>query len=81
MSEQGWRYHANLELNGVDPDGEEPPDEVLARSDTLDDVELIRRNGNWDVSIYRGDTLDELQVFEDFESAFAFFTTMVGADR
>lgn len=78
---RGWRYHAQLEFNGVDPDGVDAPDEVLAHSDHHDDIQLIRRDDCWDVSIYRGDTLDELQVFEDFEAAFAFFSEMVGADR
>lgn len=78
---EGWKFDVQLEFNGVDPNGDVPPDEILAHSDVHDDIELERRNDRWDVNIYRNDSLCALQGFVEFEDAFAYFSTRLGAQR
>lgn len=79
---EGWRYHAELEFNGVDPDGEEPPDEIIANSENHADIELIRRDTRWQVISYPPDGSSGIHhSFASFGGAFAFFSAILGDDQ
>lgn len=64
----------SVHLNGVDPDGESPPDELIHRPDDGQRVELIRRSGlsDWEIREYR-DSGAHYKLCDDFAQAFAEF--------
>lgn len=65
-----------FDLNGIDPDGEVPPDEVLYHPDDGDVVEVLRVRDGWVVEINGG---DPDTTHDGFESAFARFCQEVAS--
>lgn len=51
-----------IELNGIDPDGEAPPDEIGVGEDVL----LCRKGSGWDLLVGGG----YVAFYDDFEAAF-----------
>lgn len=62
----------NIELNGVDPHGEDPPDELFYREDDIN-IELRRKSSGWTVHIRRAGGPAEVESFDDFTPAFCEF--------
>lgn len=69
-----------IELNGVAPDGDHPPDEILYHPDGGEYVELLRqghRRGIDDWRLVRGPKGYSKPVGDDFAAAFAEFAAEV----
>lgn len=73
----------SVDMNGIDPDGNEPPDELLYRHDDDRRVELLRKGrrkvATWRVRVYDGDSYVE-SGYGDFAEAFGAFSKLVGTE-
>lgn len=67
-----------VKLNGIDPDGKHPPDEVLHHPDDGPATELVRNGNSWDVRVYSDGELDYTSDYDHFFEAFAYFAEMAG---
>lgn len=75
----------SIELNGVDPDGSTPPDELFYRPADGFEVSLCRqsrRNASpWKLTVYRNGENTDIVTLDDFEEAFSLFTSWIATFR
>lgn len=65
----------NVELNAVDPRGEDPPDELFHRPGDGRDTALVRTHDGWELRLYYDDEEIGREEFDDFETAFVEFAS------
>lgn len=65
----------DVQLNAVDPSGEDVPDEMFHRPGNGHNTELVREDGGWQVRLYHGEERVGVIGHEDFADAFAEFAS------
>lgn len=75
----------SIEVNGVDPAGDEPPDELFYRPSEGVEMSLCRLSPRspspWRLAVYRGGATETEADFDDFGAGFAMLTSWVSTHR